>query len=363
MIHTPITQYFTHKMPIFPKIPAFSRCRYSFLSSFASSLVKNDLLIRSLMISSLFLSSAFLLNAGATEINQEINQEISHEINHEANTSASSLRIVSASNPLTQIIAALDQEQTLVGMDRTSHTKPEYDHIPDVGYRIQLSTEGILSLKPDLILLSHDSGPKATVDQLMESANQSNLEVIQFPELESTSSIQNAVNTIAEKLQLSQMGENLNETIAEDAKTLKELNQQHSNLNGFFVLQGGNGHGSPQISGRDTTADKVLDLLNIQNVFAEDYANYRAISIENQMQKRPDIVLLGHTGQFKKDTNGNTLPAFQRNIAGMKDWPTALQPKCVFDVDISHYLVYGIHIYQDNIQLLQAIHTCLAEQK
>ena len=340
MIYTQITKHFIKKIPTMPAC-----------SLFHSSLSINSLLMNSLLISSLCFSSALLQNAEAVEIN------------HEEKVSSSSLRIVSASNPLTQIIAALNQTQTLVGMDRTSHTKPEYAHIPDVGYRIQLSTEGILSLKPNLILLSHDSGPKATVDQLMESANQSNLEVIQFPELQSAISIQNAVNIIAEKLQSPQVGENLNKVIAKDEKTLKELHQQHSNLKGFFVLQGGNGHGSPQISGRDTTADKVLELLNIQNVFAGDYANYRAVSIENQMQKRPDIVLLGHTGQFKKDANGEALPAFQRNIAGMKDWPAALQPKCVFDVDISHYLVYGIHIYQDNIQLLQAIHQCLAEQK
>lgn len=270
------------------------------------------------------------------------------------------LRIVSASNPLTQIVAALDQEDLFVGLDRTSHTKPEYDKIPDVGYRIQLSTEGILSLRPDLVLLANDSGPTETIAQLKKSA----VEMIQFEELKDLSSIQQAVNLIADKLMQKEKGHQLNQKIAQDAASLKTLSTQNPPIKGFFVLESGNGHGSPQISGRDTTAEKVLDLLNITNLFTEDYAHYRTVTIENQIQKRPDIVLLGNTGKFdlKKGHSAEiALPPFQYKPEGMIGWPDALQPKCVFDVNISHYLVFGIYIYEDSLQLLTAINQCLAE--
>lgn len=284
----------------------------------------------------------------------------SAETNVDNHTPQETLRIVSASNPLTQIVAALGKEALFVGLDKTSHTKPAYDNIPDVGYRIQLSTEGILSLKPNLVLLADDSGPAATIEQLKNS----HIEIVQFSELKDVPSLQQAVSTIAEKLQLSDEGNQLNVKIAQDAKALENLSASKPTLQGFFVLQGGSGHGSPQISGRDTTAAKVLELLNINNLFAEDYANYRAVTIENQMQKRPEIVLLGHTGKFDlKDgalKEEDILP-FQLRAEGLIGWPAALQPKCVFDVDMSHYLVFGIHIYEDNLQLQKAIHQCLAE--
>lgn len=280
---------------------------------------------------------------------------------HHHHESQEDLRIVSASNPLTQIVAALNRENLFVGLDKTSHTKPEYANIPDVGYRIQLSTEGILSLKPNLILLANDSGPVSTIEQLQ----QSNVEIIQFEPLKDVASIQTAVSTISDKLHLTKEGKALNQQIETEANELKALSAKNPKLTGFFVMQGGSGQGSPQISGSDTTAAQVLELLNIDNLFAQDFANYKAVSIENQMQKRPDIVLLGHTGQFDPKNNGNptdaTKPPFQLRKEGMAQWPQALQPKCVFDVDMSHYLVFGVHIYDNNIKLLKAIQQCLAE--
>lgn len=302
------------------------------------------------MIKQLLITAVITAVPAFTNLSQAQNQD-----------AQKSLRIVSASNPLTQIVAALDREELFVGLDKTSHTKPEYDDIPDVGYRIQLSTEGILSLNPDLVLLAEDSGPATTIEQLKNSQ----VEVIQFEALEDVPSMQNVVKSIAGKLDLTDKGETLNRKIAKNAEDLKTLSEQSPTLNGFFVLQGGNGHGSPQISGRDTTAAKVLELLNINNLFAEDYANYRAVTIENQMQKRPEVVLLGHTGRFnlkEGESEEDVPPPFQLRSEGMAQWPDALQPKCVFDVDMSNYLVFGIHIYEDNLKLRKAINQCLAEE-
>lgn len=267
------------------------------------------------------------------------------------------LRLISAANPLTQIVSALERDNLLVGLDKTSHTKPEFNHIPDIGYRIQLSTEGILSLKPDLILLAHDSGPSSTIEQLKHS----NVEVIQFDELVDVSSMQKAIDVIAEKLDRSNAGQKLNQKIIQDAEALEKLSSQYPVRKGFFVMQNVQGHGSAQISGSDTTADKVLNLLNITNVFADDFQNYRAIPLESQIKKQPEIVLIGHAGQF--DSKGASIKnqPFQRKVEGMPDWPKALQPKCVFDVNMSDYLVFGIHIYTNNLQLLKAINECLLE--
>lgn len=303
-------------------------------------------MIKQLLITTAFMSLPIFTSAFANPQNATQNDE---------------LRIVSASNPLTQIVAALGKEELFVGLDKTSHTKPEYDNIPDVGYRIQLSTEGILSLKPDLVLLGVDSGPAMTVEQLKNSS----IEVMQFDELKDIPSIQKAVDIIAERLSLIEDGKKLNDKVAQDAADLEELSKRDQPLKGFFVLQGGNGHGSPQISGGDTTASKVLDLLNIDNLFEKDYSNYRAVTIENQMQKRPEIVLLGHTGKFDLKEGApkeDVPPPFQLRTEGMAEWPAALQPKCVFDVDMSNYLVFGIHIYEENLKLLKAINQCLAEK-
>lgn len=270
-------------------------------------------------------------------------------------------RIVSASNPLTQIVSALDREDLFVGLDKTSHTKPAFDNIPDIGYRIQLSTEGILSLKPSLILLAHDSGPANVIEQLRKS----HVEIIQFPELTDVESIQKTVAEIAQELNLSSKGDLLNQKVAQEAHSLDALSKSQPRLNGFFVLQEGNGQGSLQISGAQTGADKLLELININNLFAQDFINYRAVTLENQIQVQPNVVLIGQRIAFDPETDAKAevIPPFRLREEGMKGWPKALQPACVFDVNMSNYLVYGIHIFEESEKLLTAIHQCIANSK
>lgn len=54
-----------------------------------------------------------------------------------------------------EIVAALGKADKLVGVDTTS-VKPQtiMEKKPKIGYRRQLSAEGILSLTPDLIILA-----------------------------------------------------------------------------------------------------------------------------------------------------------------------------------------------------------------
>lgn len=271
-------------------------------------------------------------------------------------------RVVSASNPLTQIVTALDAESTLVGIDKTSHTSPSLNKVPDIGYRLSLSSEGILALNPDLVLLAFDSGPQTVLEQI----KQSGVEMIQFPEWVDVEDIHNAITTIAAKVGSEEKGEALKEKVANDAKKLKEMSMQQPDLSGFFILQEAQ-LGSPQISGGKTSADKLLGLLNIRNLFGDDFNNYRAVSLENQLQKRPDIVLIGHRGNFDstptaKERKEKSIPPFQRRMMGIDHWPQALQPQCVFDLNMSNYLVYGIHIFSEGEALLTAINECLQEQ-
>ncbi len=268
-------------------------------------------------------------------------------------------RIVSASNPITQIISALNAEAYLVGIDRTSHTKPSLQAIPDIGYRTMLSSEGILSLKPDLILLAYDSGPLNVLEQLQHSQ----VTVMQLPELKELSDIQQAVSTLSAQLNRTEEGVLLKQKITDEATQLEAMTAQNPPMTGFFIMQEAQA-GSPQVAGDNTSADKLLELLHIDNAFDEDFANYRAVSLESQLQKRADVVLIGKRASFDPNMSNPQaeIAPFTRRTEGLKDWPMALQPKCVFEVNMSNYLVFGIHIYGESVALLDAIQQCMAEQ-
>jgi len=75
-------------------------------------------------------------------------------------------RIVCIGQAYNEMIYALGAQQDLVGVDYSSTYPPEIRKIPTVGYHRALSAEGILSLKPTLIIHDNNIGPDHVVRQL-----------------------------------------------------------------------------------------------------------------------------------------------------------------------------------------------------
>ena len=73
-------------------------------------------------------------------------------------------RIVSVGGAVTEILYALGKEQAIVGIDTTSLYPPQAQkEKPSVGYMRQLSAEGVLGLRPSMILAIEGSGPRETL--------------------------------------------------------------------------------------------------------------------------------------------------------------------------------------------------------
>ena len=56
--------------------------------------------------------------------------------------------------------------ERVVGVDETTSYPPETAKLPHIGYWKQLSSEGILSLRPDSVITWQDAGPQIVLDQL-----------------------------------------------------------------------------------------------------------------------------------------------------------------------------------------------------
>ncbi len=50
--------------------------------------------------------------------------------------------------------------ERVVGVDETTSYPPETAKLPHIGYWKQLSSEGILSLRPDSVITWQDAGPR-----------------------------------------------------------------------------------------------------------------------------------------------------------------------------------------------------------
>ena len=76
--------------------------------------------------------------------------------------------IVIAGGSITEILYFLNEEDRILGVDVTSNFPKETSELPSIGYVRSLSTEGILSLNPKLILGENDMGPPLVIDQIKE---------------------------------------------------------------------------------------------------------------------------------------------------------------------------------------------------
>lgn len=79
---------------------------------------------------------------------------------------AGSQRIVSVGGAITETLFALGAQGDVVGVDTTSYFPEAAKKLPSVGYQRTLSTEGVLSLAPTLVLANEDAGPPAVLRQI-----------------------------------------------------------------------------------------------------------------------------------------------------------------------------------------------------
>ena len=75
-------------------------------------------------------------------------------------------RIVCISKQINEYIYALGAEQDLVAVDLSSIYPEQIKKLPNVGYHRALSAEGIISMKPTVVLHDGSIGPEAVVDQV-----------------------------------------------------------------------------------------------------------------------------------------------------------------------------------------------------
>ncbi|MBF98101.1 MAG: ABC transporter substrate-binding protein [Owenweeksia sp.] len=83
-------------------------------------------------------------------------------------TDTTGQRIICLAKQYNEIMYALGAEKNLVAVDLSSTYPPEIRELTTVGYHRALSAEGILSMKPDLIIHDNNVGPEHVMRQLEE---------------------------------------------------------------------------------------------------------------------------------------------------------------------------------------------------
>jgi iron complex transport system substrate-binding protein len=238
-------------------------------------------------------------------------------------------RIVSVGGALTETVYALGAGDLVVGSDTTSYFPKAAGETPKVGYMRALSAEGILSLNPDLVILSNESGPPAVIEQLKSAGTN----MLSLKAGRTVEDVKQNIQLIGQAISKEPEATNL---IAEIDGQAEKLKTAVANLEGrkrvLFILQ--HSGGAPLVAGQNTAAASIIELSGAVNAVT-GYDGYKPLSPESATALAPEVILV--TLQGLQQIGGMESV---KNIPGIHLTPAAMQGN-IIDMDALLLLGFG----------------------
>ncbi|WP_170560804.1 heme/hemin ABC transporter substrate-binding protein [Ruegeria atlantica] len=213
-------------------------------------------------------------------------------------------RIIAIGSSVTEIVYALSQQDRLVGRDRTSTYPTDVLDLPDVGYIRALSPEGVLSVKPDLIVALEGSGPPEAVEVLKEAG----VPFVSISEDYSRDGVVEKIRAVGAALGVEEAAEEL------AVQTGTKIDGAHSSaidasVDGssrvLFVLSAQDNR--IMVGGADTQADSIIRLAGGVNA-AGNVSGFKPMTPEAIATTAPDVILM-------MDRQGNHITANEELFA------------------------------------------------
>lgn len=196
------------------------------------------------------------------------------------------LRIISVGGAITETIYALEAGENLVGTDTSSIFPEAATKLPQVGYQRQLSAEGVLSLKPSIVMVLPEAGPPPAIQQL-ESAG---IKVLRINNESTVEGTKNKIRTIAEALNRKEKGEEIIKQLETDlADAEKIVAAKKTKPKVVFIYS--RGAGSAQVGGTGTPAEAMIKMAGGINAIT-DFAEYKPLTPEALVAASPEVILL-----------------------------------------------------------------------
>jgi len=211
-----------------------------------------------------------------------------------SSSSANDSRIVAIDGSLTEIIFALGDGDKMVGRDITTTYPPEALKLPSVGYMRTLSAEGILSLKPNLVIATKDAKPRSVLDRLKEAG-------IQVELIDNTFTLEGVkikIRQVAKILNREKEGEKLinqMQSSVDKARLIAKTEKDKHGVTSAIYVMGMRG-GNMMVAGAGSRAEEMLSLAYIKNPAADDFKGYKPLTAEAAIQYNPQFIITAMHG-------------------------------------------------------------------
>lgn len=191
-------------------------------------------------------------------------------------------RVVSLGGTVTEIVYDLGQGKRLVADDLSSLYPEAATKLPRVGYYRAVPLEGVLSMKPDLVLASEHAGPPKVLDRIRALG----VKVSIVSDQPSLASLYKRVEQIAAQLGVPEKGSALLDKIRTSIEAAQSMRGTSRRV--LLVM---NRTGQLLAAGGNTAANEILALAGLKNVLA-DQKGYKPVSAESVAALAPDMIVI-----------------------------------------------------------------------
>lgn len=198
---------------------------------------------------------------------------------------ANAERVIAVGGAITEIVYALGMQSVLVAVDTTSlHPPDALKRLPNVGYMRVLAAEGVMSLKPTLVIADGDAGPPAVIAQLKGAG----VAVVLLRKDPTVQGVVYKIRAVARLLGREAEGEAMAVAYAADMAALAAaIAKAETKPRVLFVLNASRGI---LAAGQETAADHIIALAGGVNAI-RGYTGYKPLAAEAVIAGKPDIIL------------------------------------------------------------------------
>ena len=202
-------------------------------------------------------------------------------------------RIVPLNGDLAETIFTLGLASRVVGVDTSAlYPAKKVEKLPKIGYQRTLSAEGILSLRPTLVIGSTEAGPPHVLEQIRATG----VTVLVIPEITTLDAGPRKLRLLGRALGVPKRGERLARQVENQIATAKrEASGTTSQPRVAFLYV----RGAPvqMIGGKGTRADAMIVAAGGRDAGSEiGIEGFRPITAESLVSARPDVILVPTLG-------------------------------------------------------------------
>lgn len=193
-------------------------------------------------------------------------------------------RIVSLGGAVTEAVYALGAESMLVATDTTSLYPDAAARTPKVGYLRQISAEGVLSLKPDVVICAGEAGPAMVLEQLRAAGVQVDMVPATHDWAEVLAKLRMAGRATGKQAAAEALAKQLQQ---QWESTQAEVARARMRPRALFILAHS---GTPMVAGTGTAAHALLQMAGAHNV-VQQFSGYRSLTAEAMAAVAPQVLV------------------------------------------------------------------------